>query len=421
MTEETALSAQQIPDQLEHIGSRLRGLREAKGMSRETYAERSGFSARYVSMIETGHREVQKLSTIRQLAAGLGLVDLTLLTGDTRLDDRVHPATATIAGLVRRPATLAPPRGDEEPATVAELQGLVADQFRIWHSTPDPYSRLAVPLPALLRSVEQASARVSVSAPGEEGDRRAVAAVRALAWTIGRQWLRETNQNELAGLAAERALLSAQAADDPLLVAFAAWNLIGVHNANGYFEEAEEVATDAVAGIHALPESARTSRVMGMAGALMLYQAIARAHQDDEDAALRAWSGADAIARGLGGSFFDDWTCFGTENLGFYQVGIQVELGNGRKAADHAARIEVGRMSSRQRRGRYLIDVGRAHSERGEDDAALAAFVQAEGVAPEQLAYSWYARNELQILMRRWRVTDRGGLHGLASRLGLTA
>lgn len=412
------------PPLRDHIGTRLRSLREGAGMSREELARRVAMTPDYIKQIEGGRRPVQKLSTIVHLGHALQLSDLGLLTGSlgwtlARTDEVTHPATDKIAALVHRPGMLAPPRTDgPPPPSIKELQSVIDHLWRVWHTTTKPFSTTAMLLPTLLEDVDR-RAILHQHAPGEEEQRRRAAALRSMAWTLARQWLRETQASDLAAVAAERALAAAQAADSPLLITFAAWNIVGVHNATGNFEAAESVAADAVAAVGALPASGKSDRVMGMAGALHLYRSIALAHLDDEDAALRSWAKADEISRSLGSAFYDEWTCFSGPNLGLYQVGIQVELGRPQKAADLARRVDPYEMRSIQRQGRYLIDLGRAHTERDEDDAALAVLLQAEALSPEQITYSWYARNTAQVLLRRWRVTNRPELAAFAQRLGV--
>lgn len=418
-------SAEPPTGRVAHLGDRVRLIRESLGKTREEMAPRAGMSADYLKQIENGRRRVQRVGTIVDLAAALGVKDLGILIGQrwttgSPVDERIHPATDAIAALIRSPLALAP-ASDAQVPSVDDLQAEVDHQWREWHGTGDPYSRLAVPLPRLLVNIETCLSRMSPSAQQEAAHRRRAQAVRSQAWTLARQWLRETQQNELAGIAADRALAAAVEADSPMLIAFSAWNVIGVHNAQGLWEEADEVASRTLEMLAGLPDPARTARVRGMGGALELYRSIALAHLDDEDAALRAFGRADEVSRSLGSGYMDDWTCFGAANVAFYSVGIQVELGKEQRAAELARRVNAGDCPSRQRQGRYLIDVSRAHCGRGEDDAGLAVMLQAEKAAPEQVAYSWYAQQEVLGMLHRYRVTDRAALTGLASRLGLVS
>ncbi len=65
-------------DLLRVVGANLRALRDARGLTQEQVGERSGFSAKYISEIERGHRD-PPLGTMFLIATkGLGcsLADL---------------------------------------------------------------------------------------------------------------------------------------------------------------------------------------------------------------------------------------------------------------------------------------------------------------------------------------------------------
>jgi transcriptional regulator with XRE-family HTH domain len=59
-------------DICQRFGERLRQLREEKGMSQITLAEKAGVEQPYVSLVETGKQE-PCLRNIELLAAGLGV------------------------------------------------------------------------------------------------------------------------------------------------------------------------------------------------------------------------------------------------------------------------------------------------------------------------------------------------------------
>jgi transcriptional regulator with XRE-family HTH domain len=65
------------------IGARLKALRTARGLSQQDVAMAGGLSLSIVSQLEQGKTDDPKLSTLKAIAAGLG-VTLDELTGDGR-------------------------------------------------------------------------------------------------------------------------------------------------------------------------------------------------------------------------------------------------------------------------------------------------------------------------------------------------
>lgn len=68
------------PDEVVNFGLEIRRRREAKGMTLDQLAERSGLTPNYIGTIENGHRN-PSLSTIFSLAKGAGRVAGELLGG----------------------------------------------------------------------------------------------------------------------------------------------------------------------------------------------------------------------------------------------------------------------------------------------------------------------------------------------------
>jgi transcriptional regulator with XRE-family HTH domain len=411
------------------LGQQLRFIREEKGLSREDLAVRTGFdlSAVYIKQIENGARPVQKASTLATLARALDLDNIAELTGGLTwsighpedLGRSIHPATERMRRMLHRPH-LGGPAPDLEvasPAALDELQQRCDEMWRIWHTAPMLYSTIASSLPGLMETAEKTVAAVSGTAPAEQAQRRRAWGLLAQAHHLARQWLRKVQEYNLAEIAAHRALVAAQQADDPLLIAFTGWNFAGLHNASGRYEDGQAVCEESIAFLRGLSVTQHDPRLTGMVGALRLYESISLARQFDGDGAWALWREADEIARGLGPDFWDDWTTFGRSNINFYAVGILVELGTGEAAIDRAGDVDVASMPCRERQSRYLIDVGKAHFGRGEDDAALAVLRQAEEAGPEEMAYSFYGRDVVRSLVRRSRVTDRRALMDFAKRL----
>lgn len=89
----------------------------------------------------------------------------------------------------------------------------------------------------------------------------------------------------------------------------------------------------------------------------------------------------------------DDYgTEFGPTNVKLHQVAVEVELGNAAEALRLAASVDESRLSA-ERRARYLIDVARAHAQRRDTTASVAALVDAESIAPAKVSDSRLVRD----------------------------
>ena len=85
-----------IPGEEAPFGARLRGLREAAGLTQEELAERAGLTAKAISMLERGQRKRPYPHTVRALADALKLSEDGALTGRSGGDATApHAATST--------------------------------------------------------------------------------------------------------------------------------------------------------------------------------------------------------------------------------------------------------------------------------------------------------------------------------------
>lgn len=105
---ESRRSMSNATDLLRRIGLNLRSLRRQRGLTQEEVAERAGFTAKYISEIERGHRNppIDTLARIAVDGVGCSLAQL------------VAPASPTS----KQPAPLVlPPRVRDVAERIAEL------------------------------------------------------------------------------------------------------------------------------------------------------------------------------------------------------------------------------------------------------------------------------------------------------------
>ena len=114
------------------LGREIRRRREAREMTLEDLAERSGLTTNYVGSVELGHRD-PSLSTILALAKGFGIRPGTFFPSATGLDpttdeaarlfEQVSPAAqagilALLKAVMKRPRNEATCGGDMSPGAL---------------------------------------------------------------------------------------------------------------------------------------------------------------------------------------------------------------------------------------------------------------------------------------------------------------
>ncbi|MGH8900627.1 MAG: helix-turn-helix domain-containing protein [Egibacteraceae bacterium] len=395
------------------IGDRIRYHRKRRSLSQTVLANRVGRSESWLSQVERGNRPIVKLNDLIALAEVLG-VDLVELTGQPyRLvpdGGGEHPVVAPLRAALLTYDSLAAV-DDAPPPGVGALTAKVERAQGAWQTAHRPFSAVAPGLPGLL-----AEARAAVRVTTGEEQRRAWAAACHIYHLI-RGVSRRLGEFDLAMLAGDRAMLAAQYAEDPLLVAVAAFRLSHVLGSAGHPEQAYDLAMDATALLDPLDRADRGHT--SMRGALELAAAWAADCQHDDVTAWRRLRGAAEAAGRLGGDGNVLWTCFGPTNVEIHAVVIAADLGEPAEALRRAERVDLDLVPALERRFSFFVGLARAHSQLREDYATLWALLKAERHAPEDLRYHPFAREMIRDLLRRDRRTIREELHGLADRAGV--
>jgi len=214
-----------------------------------------------------------------------------------------------------------------------------------------------------------------------------------------------------------------------LRIAAATRCLAEVHLRATNFDEATRTALLAAVQVESAPPEHRLPAVSIRGAALLSAAALARGGDSPEaHAALKA---ATVCAAELGQDRSDLATVFGPTNVAIHQVVIAIELGDAQGALRQipAVQLDVMPAALTERRARFLIDVARSYTQVRDDAAALAALIQAETIAPDELRHhrltqelvpQLLAREELDLWpsrARHWlQPTQRGNpLHDLSS------
>lgn len=297
-----------------------------------------------------------------------------------------------------------------EPASVTDLTKQVMTAWRLRQRAS--YEALGQLLPSLLTQAE-------TRAHGAADDAEQAGRVVVHAYNAASSLLRKLGDGPLALVAADRAVRTAKALGDPVLIAAALYRLANVLLSARRPDETKAVALQAADLVE--PGKMQTPRSLAMWGGLLLTAAVAAARGTDESAAWELMGEARTASRLLGTDYADIYSIFGPTNVAIHGVQVAVELHNGRDAIHRSSSVDPGRLpaSLLERRGQFLIDVAHGHVLEADDRAAVALLLQADHVAPQEVRLSPDVHGLTRVMLARERTGTTPGLRELAGRIGL--
>lgn len=424
--------------QARHMGRVIRAYRQhpyhgRAALSQEIVAGWVGITQAQLSRIEQG-RPIGHLDRLIHWARVLGIPEQHLWFalpdgGSTSggADVRRRRFLTTGAGIAGALAGLAAPTSGghtggltaamlgsdavaTEPACVAELTRQVGTAWRLRQRAS--YDALGRVLPTLLTQAE-------VRAAGAAEDAERAGRVVVHGYNVASSLLRKLGDAHLALVAADRAVRTARALGDPVLVAAALHRLANVLLHAGRATETRDVAVQAADLVE--PGKMRTPRGLAMWGAVLLTAAVAAARAGDDPAAWQLMGEARTASRLLGADFADIYAIFGPTNVAIHGVQVAVELQNGADAIRRARQVDPNRLpaSLLERRCQFLIDVAHGHVLEGADASAVALVLRADHIAPQEVRFSTEVASLTRVMLARERRGATPGLRALAERIGL--
>ncbi|MQY06242.1 hypothetical protein ACRB68_43300 [Actinomadura sp. RB68] len=362
---------------------------------------------------------MDKLSTVMQLAQVLGVTDLGSLVGEKLgvLTFAVLPKgrpTHQAVPLVRRILSAPTLPGASRPGLPAEIRKVekrIAQAWHAWHGSRTPYTALGIIVPDLLRDA------IDLHRATPEPGRRRTWALLAEVFQMAQRFLYCVGEPELAVRAADRAMVAAEEADDPLLLGVSAWTSCMAALAGGRFDEVEDITGSATS--HLQPLSNRSSDALSLCGSLYLFTAIGYARDNRPADAWRLWDRAAEAADRLGPSHHNNLTMFSEGNVGIYAVAIDIESGKAKSGLTRANSIDESRVLSTNRQAQHKLDLARGHWTRGELAAALHSLYESEHASAETILYNPIVREIIMASLASLSRRPDARLLDLARRLQL--
>ncbi|WP_245848580.1 XRE family transcriptional regulator [Lentzea kentuckyensis] len=272
------------------------------------------------------------------------------------------------------------------------------------------YGSVVNRLPSLL-----IEARAAASATCQS-DRRQAQSILALSYQAATAILTKLGEVDLAWVAADRGLNTAQATENPLVICSLSRSVVHALQATGRYQEAVALVDDTSSSFGPKLRSGNETSV-SVYGSLFLAGSIAAARLGDRTATRAHLAQAGAAADRMAGDGNELWTSFGPTNVAIHRVATSMEFGDTHTALDVGSALDTSVLPT-ERRVRHSLEIARAYSRSNRKDEALTTLLMAERLAPEQVRVHFLAQQVVRDLVRANRGRPSGELSALATRLG---
>jgi transcriptional regulator with XRE-family HTH domain len=273
------------------------------------------------------------------------------------------------------------------------------------------YDRLAATLPTLVATASATRGHASSQ------QQATASTLLAEAYITAANFMVKLNDDPLAWTTADRALLAAQAGEDPLTLADARRAVAIVLRRTGRPAKARDLLAIATRAIE--PGSHPEPAQLAAYGNLLQVAAYTAAVDGSRRNASELITEAAAVADRLGPGTQSRGTTFGPAGVALYQVSIAQVLGDSGTAIEHAKTMRPATIPTSERRGRYWIDVARAYHQWGKPEHCYRALLAAEQAAPGEVRYRPPVHRMTEDLLRSTPRHSLPGLLAFTRRIGL--
>lgn len=398
------------------IGERIAFYRQRRDLTQAVLAGMVGKSEDWLSKIERGERQAQRIDLLvalaRELRVTLGdLVGEPVLAEDEENNDNV-PAIRDVLMAPRRLSRVlyGVDRKDSASPPIQWAEHHVEAAWRDYQE--GRVGPVIAALPELITIAQQLE-----DSPGEGDERRRSWAISARTHHLAATTLSKVGEADLGWIAAERAMQAADQSEDPLVLASAARAATHALLANGRYDDALDLGLTAASWLGE-QVAGRNPEALSLFGMLNLRTALSAARDGDRKSANELLRRAAEAAELLNEDANYWQTSFGPTNVEMHRLAAALDLGDVSYVVSHDS-VRPASMPVERRVG-HLINMARAYTYAGgHDDDALDRLLAAEHEAPTLVRQSTAVREAIKILLRRAPVSARrraSKLHALAER-----
>ncbi|MHC0431577.1 helix-turn-helix domain-containing protein [Streptomyces sp. O3] len=405
-------------EEAEEIGRRARRARLRLGMPQADLAAALGKSQGWVSKMERGQIEIDRVGLLNLIAAEL----------------HVHPND-----LIGRPYTSSPAENQWQVAAASILRELRRyDLTPVFDGTPRPSGELWRDMTrlhrlrdtasnvAILRVLPDLLREARALAEATTGHEREEAyAVYAVACKFAHTAAHSLGHPELIAMAAERAVWSARLSGDPVMPSLADWMRVWDMWATADWADSLALSDKAIASLQADYDRGDPLAVR-MWGSLQLRAAVSAARggrpSEAEDRVSHARDAADRMRYYQGPPVYDRHSVtFSPGNVQIHAISVALETGEQSKALAINRRTspELVAALPNSRQGHHHMDLARAWLWDGSRDKALAELETAERIAPQLVRNHPIARSTLRSIVYAERAATREKLRRMSDRFHL--
>ncbi|MEU6075493.1 helix-turn-helix domain-containing protein [Micromonospora sp. NPDC047074] len=373
------------------VGRRVAYWRGRRKLSQQVLADRLGKSKSWVDKVERGVRSLDRVSTLRDIAAVLRIDTAVLLGRDAKpagMAERVESVERVRTALSSYEIALERPTSDR----VLPLDRLVRQAGHVWTTFQHArYPQVVDLVPGLLAEAQRAHAR----------DPGAGRVPLVEAYRVTGSVLVKLGAPDVAWLAVDRAMLAATG--DRVLVAAAAVQLGQVLHAAGRARVAKSVMLAAAYRIAPPTSGSGDPAELSLCGTLLVQAALASARDGNDRAAVGLLVEAGEIAARVGDGHDHHRTGFGPTAVELARVAVAVERGDAEEAVARHERVtgrDGWRWLSAEHRAAYLVDAARAYLHADDPVGAGRVLVEADRIAPAEIRHRPAGRDMLAQIAR---------------------
>ncbi|WP_030567872.1 helix-turn-helix domain-containing protein [Streptomyces aureocirculatus] len=405
-------------EEAEEIGRRVRRARLRLGMPQADLAAALGKSQGWVSKMECGQIEIDRVGLLNAIAAEL----------------HVHPND-----LIGRPYTSSPSENQWQVAASSIMRELRRyDLTPVYDGTPRPSAALWREMTRLHR-LRDAAANVAILRvlPDLLRETRALAevatghereeayAVYAVCCKFAHTAAHALGHPELIAMACERAAWSARLSGDAVMPAVADWMRVWDMWATADWSDALSLSDRALNSVQDGYDSGEPLAVRAW-GSLQLRAAVSAARgnrvAEAEERIGHARAAADRMGERQGPPVYDRHSLtFSQGNVQIHAISVALETGEQTKALAINRRTSPALVAAlpNSRQGHHHMDLARAWLWDGSRDKALVELERAERIAPQLVRNHPIARATLRSIVYAERAATREKLRRMSDRFHL--
>jgi transcriptional regulator with XRE-family HTH domain len=422
------------------LGKRLRLARLQQHKQQTVVAGLAGITTDYLYQIERGLK-LPSLTVLIELARVLDR-PLSVLLGEAPTNSRPNGITVTArsdAGAAAQPSYAfdaipvpgSVPIGERLYAAMTnqplastgaptdELKTGIARAWQLWQHSRQRYSQVGDLVPALVIEVEHQLRQLNSDDTAHQ--RRSIARQASDLYGLLRSFSKRVGRIELSLLSAERAIRTAELAEDLVRLAAARWNLAHVLLAAGQVDGADDVAmaaTDTLRPWLNRGHATENAKSAALYGALLLVGSMAAVRRGDVWTARARVSEAERLAAKTG-ELNAYWTVFGPTNVAMHAASLELMAGQAVDGLHIGERIDHRTAGSIERRISFLLDQAQGWRQRRDNAQVLLLLLEAEREAPEDMRYRPAGQDLIQHLVTHGRRSVAEQAAQIAIRLGL--